>query len=93
MQYRGHAYFESIRPSFIFRLLQFLETNNPLYYDTEIHLSNTTDYMISYKESEVLSGDEIISDYVNLYDPVPVVVEKLNSVRKNIAVVIINQMM
>ena len=49
--------------------------------------------MISYKENEVLSGDEIISDYVNLYDPVPVVVEKLNSVRKNIGVVIINQMM
>ena len=29
LQYRGHVYFESVRPSFILRFLQYLKLNNP----------------------------------------------------------------
>ena len=36
LQYRGHIYFESIRPNFILKFLQYLKLNIPLYYDIEI---------------------------------------------------------
>ena len=35
LQYRGHVYFESVRPDIIFRLLQYLKVNNALYYDRD----------------------------------------------------------
>ena len=34
--YRDHVYFESVRPNFISRFLQYLKLNNPLYHDIEI---------------------------------------------------------
>ena len=36
LEYRGHVYFEPVRPRLILRILQFLKKNNPLYHDTDI---------------------------------------------------------
>ena len=62
-------------------------------YDTRIDLSNSTDYLISCKEGGSSFGNDTISDYVNLDDSLPVVAEKLSGVRKNTAVVVMNQVM
>ena len=82
LQHRSQVYFESIRPTFIFRLLQFLKTSNILYFDNEINLSNTTDCLISCNEGGSSSGDDITSGFVKLGESIPVFLEKLSSVRK-----------
>ena len=45
LEYREHVHFEPLRPSLILRTLQFLR-KNPLYYDTDMNLSNNPDYLI-----------------------------------------------
>ena len=40
LEYRGHVYFESVRPNIINRLLQYLKLNNQLYADIEIDISH-----------------------------------------------------
>ena len=47
LQYKGHAYFESVRPNFILKLLQYLKLNNPLYHDIKIDLDNIPRFLIN----------------------------------------------
>ena len=49
LQYRGHVYFESARPNFITRLLQYLNLNNSLYQDIEINLENVPNFLSNEK--------------------------------------------
>lgn len=42
-EYRSDVYFVSVRLRFIFRLVQFSQMNNQLYYDAKIDLSNVSD--------------------------------------------------
>ena len=53
LEYRGHVYFEPVHPRLIFRILQFLKKNNPLYPDININLSNIPDCLTQHnKENE-----------------------------------------
>ena len=40
LQYKGHVYFEGVRPDFILQVLQYLKLNNNLYADIEINTDN-----------------------------------------------------
>ena len=40
LEYRGHVYFELVRPAIVLRLLQFVKANNRLYKDVTIVPSN-----------------------------------------------------
>ena len=40
LQFRGHVYFEAVRPEFIMSALNWLKANNPLYKDIQIDCTN-----------------------------------------------------
>ena len=40
VQYKGHQYFQAVRPSYIVAGLQWLQSNNPLYHQVTINLDN-----------------------------------------------------
>ena len=46
LQYRGHVFFDAVRPRVIQRLLQYLKIYNPLYHDIEINISHTATDLI-----------------------------------------------
>ena len=54
LEYRGHVYFESVRPNFIMRLQQYLKLNNSPYHDTEINLDNLPNFLINEKSQNSL---------------------------------------
>ena len=66
--YRGHVYFEPVRPSIIFKSLQFLKENNPMYYDIDINLCNIPDCLIQHKDSNIN-----VLDYVTLDELIPMI--------------------
>ena len=52
LQYRGHVYFESVRPNFILKFLQYLKLNYPLCNDIEIDLDNIPSFVINEKSQD-----------------------------------------
>ena len=56
LQYRdrGHVYFESVKPSFILGLLQYLKLNNLLHHDIEMDLDNIPNFLINKKSQDSL---------------------------------------
>ena len=49
LQYIGHLYFQSVRPNFILKFLQYLKLNNPLHHDVERDLDNIPSFLINEK--------------------------------------------
>ena len=77
LEYRGYVYFGPIHPRFIFRILQFLKKNDPLYYDIDINLSNIPDCLTHRnKEDETFFSDVNILDYVAPDELIPITIEK-----------------
>ena len=74
LQYRHHVYFESVIPSFILRLLQYLKSNNLLYHNTQIDVGNIPNVLINEKSLESLSIS--VLNYINIDDEIPIIVEK-----------------
>ena len=54
----GHDYLDMIIWSFRFKLLQFLEMNNPLIFYIKMDLSNILDYLIHGNESKITQIEE-----------------------------------
>ena len=77
LQYRGHVYFESVRPDIIFRLLQYLKLNNWLYYDIEIDVKNIPSFLIEDKRCDSLPL--VVLNNINNDDEIPLIFEKNNS--------------
>ena len=46
LEYKGHVYFESVRPYVINQLLQYLKLNNELFSDIEIDISHIPSSLI-----------------------------------------------
>ena len=46
LEYRGHMYFEAVRPRFVLEALQYLKNNNHFYKNVEIDTSNVPDEII-----------------------------------------------
>ena len=40
LQFRGHVYFQAVRPHFVLQALQWLKANNTLYKDIQIDVNN-----------------------------------------------------
>ena len=55
LQYKGHVYFESVRPNFIFIVLYYLKLNNSLYHDIAIDLKNIPSFLIEDKRYDSLT--------------------------------------
>lgn len=67
LEYRGHVYFEIVRPDFVLRLLQYLRSNNHLYKDVEINMDNIPNELISLNDENESSVDfQIDSDPLHI---------------------------
>ena len=53
LQFRGHVYFEAVRPEFIMTALNWLKANNPLYKDIQIHCRNIGTALTSMTHNEL----------------------------------------
>ena len=76
MEYRGHVYFEPVRPNLIFKILQFLKKHNPVYHDIDINLSNIPDCLTQHnKENETFSSGVNILDNVAPDELIPITMD------------------
>ena len=71
--YRGHVYFESVRPELIYQALTYLNENNTLYSDVSINLGNMPNNLLSFsdddsdQESENIDTQEEVENPLNLH--------------------------
>ena len=71
--YRGHAYFELVRPELIYQALTYLKENNTLYSDININLGNMPNNLLSLsdddsdQESENIDTQEEVENPLNLH--------------------------
>ena len=71
--YRGHVYFESVRPELIHQALTYLKENNALYSDISINLGNMPNNLLSLsdddsdQESENIDTLEEVGSPLNLH--------------------------
>ena len=77
LKYRGHVYFESVRPDIILRLLQYLKLNNSLYHDIEIDVKNIRGFLVEDKRCDSLPL--VALNNINIDDEIPLNIEKNNS--------------
>ena len=73
---QGHVYFDPVRRNIVFRILQFLKKNNPLYHDIDINLINILLPSIITKNETFFSGANI-PDYVAPDELIPIAIERL----------------
>ena len=85
MEYRGHVYFETVRPDIINRLLQYLKINNPLYNDIDIDLSqipvDLTD-MIDPEQPIIIENIDSKINFlrgVNINDLIPIEIDNFDN--------------
>ena len=60
LQFRGHVYFEAVRPEIVISALNWLKANNPLYKDIEINCTNIGIDFTNIPENEV--NDNSLTD-------------------------------
>lgn len=69
LEFRGHVYFEAVRPEFILAALNWLKANNVLYKDIEIDCTNVSrDLTEIALENEVNSSPMLHSSLANNFD-------------------------
>ena len=58
LTYRGHVYFEAVRPELLNQTLMYLKENNPLYSDVSVDIGNIPDNLLSFTNDDIpgLSG-------------------------------------
>ena len=63
LEYKGHVYFEPVRPGIIIGVLQYLKINNHLYSDIEIVPSNIPRSLnIENEEEQIVDDDQVCSN-------------------------------
>ena len=50
LEFRGHVYFQAVRPQFVLNALNWLKVNNPLYNNITINVKNSNANYISFKQ-------------------------------------------
>ena len=86
LQFRGHVYFQAVRPHFVLQALQWLKANNTLYKDIQIDVNNIdtnltvlheTDNSITVNEATGSTNNSVTDDCVeDTEDSIPVNQEK-----------------
>ena len=86
LQFRGHVYFQAVRPHFVLQALQWLKANNTLYKDIQIDVNNIdtnltvlheTDNSITVNEATGSKNNSVTDDCVeDTEDSIPVNQEK-----------------
>ena len=70
IEYKGHVYFEAVRPHFVNQLLNFLKQENHLYNDIEINTENIPCNLIDFMGPDLDDG-KIISKYLIAHQEIP----------------------
>ena len=69
LEFRGHVYFQAVRPQFILDALNWLKLNNPLYYNITIDINNISANLRSLipddNASSIHSDENESTDYCN----------------------------
>ena len=55
LSYRGHEFFEPVRPDYVRAALQYLKDNNPLYKEVQIDVSNIASELLNFEEDKQTS--------------------------------------
>ena len=74
IEYKGHVYFEAVRPHFVNQLLNFLKQENHLYNDIEINTENIPCNLIDFMGPDLDDGI-IISKYLIAHQEIPLPLE------------------
>ena len=59
LQFRGHVYFQAVRPQLIFNALSWLKVNNPLYCNIIIDIQNISAELVNLKDDDQPVGNEV----------------------------------
>ena len=59
IKFRGHVYFQAVRPEVIVHVLNWLRNNNPLYSNVEINLSNIDNSLTTMHQNENISESDV----------------------------------
>lgn len=62
LQFRGHVYFQAVRPRMILFVLKWLKMNNPLYSDIAIDMNNIQSNLISLQHECFNDNNEVVSN-------------------------------
>ena len=62
LQFRGHVYFQAVRPRMILFALKWLKMNNPLYSDIAIDMNNIQSNLISLQHECFNDNNEVVSN-------------------------------
>ena len=54
VEFKGHVYFQAVRPQMILHALNWLRINNPLYSNISINISNIDDTLITLQHDEII---------------------------------------
>ena len=60
LEFKGHVYFQAVRPQFILQALEWLKINNPLYNNIKIDIDNISSNLTSLEQSD--SHSDLTSD-------------------------------
>ena len=80
LEYRGHVYFEGVRPEFVAGLLEYLKLNNHLYSDVIINAQNIPNELINLNRAGnsidfQICCDPLLTEQNLIEKPIPVVIE------------------
>ena len=53
LTYRGHAYFEAVRPELLNQTLIYLKENNPVYSDVSVDVGNIPENLLSFANDDI----------------------------------------
>ncbi|XP_028413533.1 uncharacterized protein LOC114536369 [Dendronephthya gigantea] len=66
LEFRGHVYFQAVRPQFVLNALNWLKVNNPLYHNITIDISSLGDNVTSLQQQQC--HDDLTTNKNNLSD-------------------------
>ena len=78
LQYKGHVYFESVRPQFVYDFLCYLKTYNHLYSDVIINTGNISNNLLALG-SDNDDGFEVLNSIDSIDTQIPIILEDCES--------------
>ena len=72
LTYRGHVYFEAVRPELLNQALMYLKENNPLYSDVSVDIGNIPDNLLSFANDDIPGLIRTVEDSEEIENPLDV---------------------
>ena len=69
LTYRGHVYFEAVRPELLNQALMYLKENNPLYSDVSVNISNIPNNLLPFANDDIPGPSGTAEDSEEIENP------------------------